>query len=155
MPSPQGNAMSVTEPVTDADGRIDNPRAIRDGFAPEVSVRPLKLHTQMVEGALGGHCFHAEFAKYLASVRPRLVVMWQMRMQFWWASDYGRERVQRAFIQQRGDERGLIAYRSALILCSGMWGSAAYDRLMAETGQSARWIADQGILALKFAQARA
>jgi hypothetical protein len=152
MVTPMPSALPASEPVSDADGRIDNPRAIRDGFAPEVSVRPLKLHTPMVEGALGGHAFSADFARYLASVKPRLVVMWQLRVRYWWASSYGRQRVRRDFVSRFGKTTGETNYRVALIIASGFWGEEPYTRLMTETGHTARWIAGMGILGFEFAK---
>lgn len=146
----------------DQDGRLENPRAVAEGFEPEISVRPLRLHTQQVEqggpashgGGLGGHCFSTDFARYLARVRPRLAVVRDAQVRYWWASAYGRARVERAFLQRFGEAQGKIAYRVALIIASDFWGSTAYARLMAETGHTASWIADKGLLALKVANAR-
>lgn len=142
----------LSRAVSDADGRVDNPAAYAEGFTPEVSVRPLRLHTPMVEGSLGGHAFSADFARYLAGVKPRLVVMWQMKVRYWWASWYGRERVRRDFIARFGEVRGETNYRVALIIASGFWGAEPYARLMAETGHTARWIAGMGILGFEFAK---
>lgn len=144
--------MSSAYAVSDADGRIDNPSAYAEGWEPEVSVRPLRLHTPMVEGALGGHCFSADFAHYLASVKPRLVVQWQLKVRYWWASPYGQARVQRDFIRRFGKTAGESNYRVALIIASGFWGAEPYARLMAETGHTARWIAGMGILGFEFAK---
>lgn len=147
----------MTKPLTldDADGRLENPRAVADGFAPEITTRPLRLHTTLVEGPLGGHAFSADFARYLARVKPRLTVGWQMRVAYWWASAYGRARVERAFVRQMGAERGHAAYRVALILGSGYWSEGAYARLMTETGHSAGWLSRIAHLALAYADQRA
>lgn len=140
--------------VTDADGRIENAWAIAEGFDPEVTTRPLRLHTPMVEhGGLGGHCFSADFARYLASVKPRLVVGWQMRVQYWWASAYGRERVKRGFTRRYGPERGAERYQVALCLAADYHGHAETQAFMDR--HSAYWCAEQAHIAQRFASARA
>lgn len=141
--------MLSSQIITDADGRLDNPFAIADGFAPEVSVRPLRLHTPMVEGALGGHCFSADFARYLASVKPRLVVQWQLRVDHWWASSYGRERVKRGFIRRYGSERGTERYRVALCSAAHYHGHAETEALMSR--HSGYWCDEQAHIAQRFA----
>ena len=147
----QVTPMSSAYAVSDADGRIDNPGAYADGWEPEVSVRPLRLHTPMVEGALGGHCFSADFAKYLASVKPRLVVQWQMRVDHWWASAYGQARVKRGFIRRYGSERGAERYRVALCQASG-YQHAPTQALMAR--HSGYWTQEQAHIAQRFASGR-
>lgn len=144
--------MLSSQMVSDADGRIENPDAYADGWEPEVSVRPLRLHTQTVEGALGGHCFSADFARYLASVKPRLVVQWQLRVDHWWASSYGRERVKRGFIRRYGPERGAERYRVALCQTSGYRGHAPTLELMAR--HSGYWTHEQTHIAQRFASGR-
>lgn len=126
--------MLSSQRVTDWDGRIDNPAGYTDGEEPMVSVRPLRLHTPMVEGALGGHCFSADFARYLAKVKPLLVITEENAVFYWWASDYGRERVQASFHRTFGETRGEVAYQAAAWLASH---GRTYDVLMAETGYSA------------------
>lgn len=126
--------MLSSQMVSDTDGRIDNPAGYAEGFEPVVSVRPLRLHSREVEGALGGHAFSADFARYLASVRPRLVVGWQLRVAYWWASSYGRERVKRTFLRELGPERGLAAFVAARDLASQF---RSYDAVTASTGYSA------------------
>lgn len=119
-------------------------------------MRPLRLHTQEVEhGGLGGHCFSADFARYLAKVKPRLVVVRDAQVRYWWASAYGRQRVERRFTQRFGADKGKIAYRAALVVGSGFWGADAYERITTETGHGVTWIAWMGRLASQYAGARA
>jgi hypothetical protein len=134
------------------DARLDNLDAVADGYAPEVSVRPLRLHTQQVEeGGLGGHRFSRGFAQYLAKVKPVLTEQEEKQVRYWWASDYGRQRVERRFVQRFGSERGATAYHVALTVASQFWGADAYERIIAETSHSAGWIARMAHLALDFA----
>ena len=128
--------------------RLDNPMAYAAGFAPEVSVRPLRLHTPMVEGTLGGHCFSADFARYLAKVKPRLVVAWQLRVDHWWASPYGRERVRRGFIGRYGSERGGERYRVALCQASGFQHAPTLELMSRHSGY---WSSEQTHIAQRFA----
>lgn len=140
---------AVSLPVTDADGRIDNPGAYAEGWPVELSTRPLRLHTPQVEaGGLGGHCFSADFARYLASVKPRLVVGWQLRVAYWWASAYGRQRVARQFHRAFGPERGEVAYRAALALASSYLD---YTAVIAATGMSANKLSKFVSLARRYA----
>jgi hypothetical protein len=144
--------------VSDDDGRIDNPAAIAEGWEPEVSVRPLRLHSPMVEGTLGGHCFSADFARYLAKVKPRLVVMWQMRVEYWWASPYGRARVQCAFLSRYGAERGAERYHVALCRASHYTdadGQPDATASVIEAQHTAWWAMGQVFAAQRFASARA
>lgn len=141
--------LSNVSTITDADGRVDNPAAYAEGFEPAVSIRPLRLHTQQVEGPLGGHAFSADFARYLASVKPRLVVAWQMRVDHWWASSYGRERVKRGFTRRYGSARGAERYAVALCLASGYQGHAPTRELMAR--HSGYWSREQAHIAQRFA----
>jgi hypothetical protein len=125
----------MTLPITDADGRIDNVAAYAEGWPVELSARPLRLHTPQVEqGGLGGHCFSADFARYLAKIKPTLVITAENAVFYWWASDYGRERVRASFLRSFGETRGEMAYQVAAWLGSR---ERTYDDVMAETGYSA------------------
>jgi len=147
------DGMAQRAVIGDEDGRIDNPCAVADGFAAEVSVRPLRLHTaQVEEGGLGGHCFSADFARYLAKVKPRLVIGWQMRVRYWWASSYGRQRVFRGFVQHYGADRGVDRYRVALCRDSGFRDARAMEIEARHTGY---WCDTQVRIAQRFASGKA
>lgn len=145
---------AVAALVTDADGRIDNPEAYADGWDAEVSTRPLRLHTPQVEqggpmGSLGGHCFSADFARYLASVQPRACEQAYRQRRHWWASDYGRARVQRRFHQRYGIERGEQRFQIAFYAAVEYRGAEAQAVC---AGKSAYWCAQQQWIAERFAR---
>lgn len=135
--------------------RLDNARWVRQGDAPETTACPTRLHTATVEqggpygGGLGGHCFARQFAVYLAQVKPLIIQQAEMARRYWWASAYGRRRVEARFIRRFGLDTGAARYRIALSLASGY---RAYDDLMAETHHSASWLADQMRMAEDYAR---
>lgn len=143
------------------DERLDNPRGVRMyGDAPETTPRPLRLHTaQVEEGGLGGHAFTRQFAQYLARVLPVGVARAEMERRYWWASAYGRRRVEARFIASahahiasdphQARSEGQRRYQLALALASGM---RDYTALMTETGRSANWLQNQLRLAERFAR---
>jgi hypothetical protein len=154
MVSSTSELMTVAAAVSDADGRIDNPDAYAEGWPAEVSTRPLRLHTPQVEqggprGGLGGHCFSADFARYLARVQPRECEQAYQARRHWWASDYGRARVQRRFQQRYGAAHGQQRYLIAFFAAVGYRGAEA---LAAEAGKSSYWCSQQRWIAERFAR---
>ena len=113
------------------------------GDRADLTPRPLRLHTQQVEHGgdagqgLGGHAYSRQFAQYLASVRPLVIEAADREVRFWWASEYGQLRVRRRLVERMGANRGVIAYRAALLVASGY---LACDDVMRETNHSAGWV---------------
>lgn len=131
------------------DYRIDAPAQPDIAQPADFTARPLRLHTPMVEaGGLGGHCFARDFARYLARVQPLIVEQAYRERRYWWASAYGRRRVEARFIRAYGLELGAYRYRIALTLASDYADVAA---LMIETGKSAHWLQQQRFAAEGYA----
>lgn len=130
--------------------RLDNAYNIRRyGDEPETTPCPTRLHTATVEyGGLGGHTFARAFAVYLARVKPVSVTLAEMERRFWWASAYGRRRVEARFVRRDGLDGGGRCYRVALALASGY---TDYATAATETGHTSNWLAWQVERAERFA----
>lgn len=135
------------------DARVDAPAQPDIAQPAETTARPLRLHTPMVEtggpgGGLGGHCFARDFARYLARVQPAVIEQAYRERRYWWASAYGRRRVEARFIRAYGLELGAYRYHVALSLASDY---ATLETLMRETGKSAHWLQQQRFAAEGYA----
>ncbi len=144
--------------VRDEGVRVDwqpSQEDFEDGFEPEVSVVPTRMHTQQPspDGLAGAKRWSPEFGRYIGPLRPRSVEDADRELDEWWRIPYALDRVLRGFVERYGgsEERGRRACDAALAI---LREHTSYAAVAEAFDTDMWWVRVQVGLAYRFAHRR-